>query len=57
VRWNALPPTLVLNCRTSDDPSREGKARAVRLVELDDDVLAYQHPVDPKPTRYSRAKN
>jgi hypothetical protein len=56
VRWNALPPTLTLRCRTSDDPGHEGTVRAVKLVELDDDVLAYQHLVDPKPTRYSRAK-
>jgi len=48
LRWDALPPTLVVTCRTSDfrkrDPSRPeyeylGKALELKLLELDGDTL------------------
>src|SRR5688572_15991318 len=44
VRWNSLPPTLVRTCKTSDDPDLVGKTWEVKLVQLDDEALAYQHP-------------
>ena len=44
MRWNALPPTLVLSCKTSDDPDFVGKTLEVKLTQLDDDTLAYQFP-------------
>jgi hypothetical protein len=59
VRWDALPPTLVLTCKTSDDPADEGKVTEVKLVQLDNDTLAYTHPDGPrpaKPTRFARPK-
>ena len=45
VRWDALPPTLILTCKTSDAPDRIkiGEKKEVKLLELDDDVLAYQY--------------
>jgi hypothetical protein len=45
VRWNALPPTLVLTCKTSDAPDRikVGEKTEVKLIQLDDDALAYQY--------------
>jgi hypothetical protein len=43
VRWNALPPTLVLACKTSDDPDFVGKTSDVKLIQLDDEALAYQY--------------
>ena len=45
VQWNALPPTLVLTCKTSDDPDRfkVGEKTEVKLIQLDDNVLAYQY--------------
>jgi hypothetical protein len=51
IRWDALPPTLVLTCKTSDfkkkDPSRPeyeflAKALELRLLQLDSEHLAYQ---------------
>jgi hypothetical protein len=54
LRWDALPPTLVLKCKTSDfkkkDPSRADYAGTIeepKLVELSDDALVY---------RFSKAK-
>jgi hypothetical protein len=44
VRWNALPPTLVRTCKASDDPDLVGKMWEVKLIELDDETLAYQDP-------------
>jgi hypothetical protein len=45
VWWNALPPTLVLTCKTSDDPDhiKVGGKAEVKLIQLDDDALAYQY--------------
>ena len=54
VRWNALPPTLVFTCRVSDDPEEIGKVTEVKLVELNDDSLAYTHPDAPKTSRKTR---
>ena len=44
VRWNALPLTLVRTCKASDDPDLVGKTWEVKLIELDDEALAYQYP-------------
>src|SRR5690348_8603134 len=35
VRWDALPPTMVLNCETSDAQEYVGKTWEVKLVHLD----------------------
>ena len=35
VRWDALPPTLVLTCKTSEIPEL-GK---LKLIQLDDETL------------------
>jgi hypothetical protein len=56
VRWDALPPTLVLTCKSSDDPDQVGKVWEVKLVELDDDTLAYQWPDAKKAVRYARVR-
>jgi hypothetical protein len=51
LRWDALPPTLVLTCKTSDirrrDPARTeyeylGKPLEVKLIELNADALVYR---------------
>jgi len=45
VRWDALPPTLIFTCTTSDAPDRikVGEKTEVKLTQLDDDSLAYQY--------------
>jgi hypothetical protein len=53
VRWNALPPTLVLACKTSDYPGFVGTTSEVKLVQLDDEVLALGHRYED---RYERVK-
>ncbi len=55
VRWNALPPTLILACKSSDDPDRVGKTSEVKLIQLDGHALAYQ-PSKGQPVRYARVK-
>jgi hypothetical protein len=53
LRWDALPPTLVLTCKTSDirkrDPGRPeyeyfGKPLEVKLLELSSERLVYRFP-------------
>jgi hypothetical protein len=44
VRWNAIPPTLVLACKKSDYPDYVGKTTEIKLLELDDEAIAYQYP-------------
>ena len=62
LRWDALPPTLVLTSIASDftkkDPSRKeyeylGKTLEVKLIQLNDEVLVYQYP-DGLTKRYER---
>ena len=53
VRWDALPPTMVLSCETSDAQEFVGKTWEVKLVHLDNKALAYQHP-GQRPVRYKR---
>ncbi len=43
VRWDSLPPTLVLTCRTSEVPNEVGKTTEVKLIKLDDKGLAVEY--------------
>jgi hypothetical protein len=43
VRWDALPPTLILTCTASDYEGYIGREE-VKLIRLDDEALVYQHP-------------
>ncbi len=63
IRWNALPPTLIVTCRTSDfqtkDPTREeyaflGRPREAKLLELDRETLAYRFDGATSETRFER---
>ena len=59
VRWNALPPTLVLTFQTSDDPDRlkVGETWEVKLIQLDDEALAFEWPKNPgQLTHWNRVK-
>jgi len=58
VRWDALPPTLVLTCKTSDIPDQVGKTTEVKLIKLDDKSLAieYANKSSNPPGRYTRVK-
>jgi hypothetical protein len=52
VRWDALPPTLVLTCKTSEMPEELGK---LRIMQLDDETLEVQYAKNHA-HRYARAK-
>jgi hypothetical protein len=63
VRWDALPPTLVLMCKTSDFkkkvPTRPeyeylGKPLELKLVELNGDAFVYRFPNDKGEWRNAR---
>ena len=54
VRWDALPPTLVRTCKTSDDPDLVGKTWDVNLVQLDDKALACDEGGGYPPHRFTR---
>lgn len=60
VRWNAIPPTMALTCKTSNEPGRRdiGKTSELKLVQLDDESLAYEDPEyqGGQPIRYMRVK-
>lgn len=53
IRWDALPPKLVILCKTSDfrsrDPTREeyrylGVPLELKLMELNSDTFVYRYP-------------
>jgi hypothetical protein len=57
LRWEALPPTLVLICKTSDFKKRApaqpeyeyfGKALELQVLELNGDHFAFRFPKDKK---------
>jgi WD40 repeat protein len=52
VRWDALPPTLVLTCKTSDIPEELGK---LKLIQLNDEILEAQYSKQGV-NRYARVK-
>jgi hypothetical protein len=52
IRWNALSPTLVLTCKTSEIPEELGK---LRLIQLDDKTLEVKH-AKQSAHRYARVK-
>lgn len=63
IRWDALPPTLVLTFKTSDfkkkDPTREeypyvGKDREPKLLELNKKEFAFHEPSDKWAWYFSR---
>jgi hypothetical protein len=58
VRWDALPPTLVLTCKSSQLQDEVGKTREVKLVKLDDQNLTieYANQNGSPPGRYTRVK-
>jgi hypothetical protein len=56
VRWDALPPTLVLTCTDADWAGEIGTVREVKVVQLDAAALSYQWPGVAEPARYTRPK-
>jgi len=58
VRWDTLPPTLILTCETSNAPDRikPGETTEVRIVQLDAEALHYQFPGEEHFVRYERMK-
>jgi hypothetical protein len=58
VRWDALPPTLLLTCKTSEFPEEVGKTREVTLIKLDDKSLAigYANQNGSPSGQYTRVK-
>ena len=55
VRWDALPPTLVLTCKTSEVEDEVGKTRETKLIQLDDETLAIKS-ANADVGRYARVK-
>jgi hypothetical protein len=43
VRWDALPPMLVLTCKTSEIEEEIGKSMEVKLITLDDKSLTIEY--------------
>jgi hypothetical protein len=54
VRWDALPPTLVLTCKSSNDEDDVGKVIEVKIIELDNANFACQFRDEEAPKRYKR---
>jgi len=54
VRWDALPPTLVRTCKTSDDPGLVGRTWEAKLVQLDDKILACDEAHGYAPHTFTR---
>ena len=58
VRWDALPPTLVLTCTSSEIPAEVAKTTEVKLVKLDEKSLAieYANRASSPSGHYARVK-
>jgi len=58
VRWDTLPPTLVLTCTTSQLQEQKGKSREVKLIKLDDKnlVFKYANPNGSPSGHYTKVK-
>ena len=58
VRWDALPATLILICKTSQIPCEVGKTMEVKLLKLDDNVLDFEYaePNGNPSGQYTREK-
>lgn len=59
MRWDALPPTLVLTCKASSDKGYVGTKWEVKVGELNGQALsiAFDSPKEGKATiRYTRVK-
>jgi hypothetical protein len=55
VRWDALPPTLVLTCKMSESDEEIGKDTELKLQQLDDASLVLLYP-DKMVYHYERPK-
>jgi len=55
IRWDALPPTLVLASEKSDREFFVGKTTEVKILVLNDQDLIYQYPRESK-SHYVRRK-
>ncbi|HKA08390.1 MAG TPA: hypothetical protein VKD71_14115 [Gemmataceae bacterium] len=55
VRWDALPPTLILNCKSSKIADQIGRTTELKLTQLDDGNLAVEH-ASQTVDRYARVK-
>jgi hypothetical protein len=56
MRWDALPLTLVMTCKTSSDPTAVGKKDEVKLIRLDEKELVVSYPSSDFEWQYSREK-
>ena len=56
VRWDALPPTLVMTGKESDDADEIAKNWEMKVIELDDTTLAYRWSDSTKVIRFARVK-
>ena len=63
IRWNALPPTLVVTCKTSDfqtkDPTRAeyehlGQPQKAKLLELNWETIVYRFDGETSDMRFER---
>jgi hypothetical protein len=55
VRWDALPPTLVLTCKASEVEEEVGKSIDVKLMKLDEKNLQIEYANDFR-AEYARVK-
>jgi hypothetical protein len=44
MKWDALPPTLILKCETSDDADVVGRKEEMKVQELNDKLLIVTYP-------------
>jgi hypothetical protein len=55
VRWTAVPPTLGVTISASSRTEQVDTKWQLRIVQLDDEALTYEHPGGPK-VRFERVK-
>ena len=56
LRGDAPAPTLVLKCKTSDDPERAGTTAELKSVQVDDAGFAFKYTESSAPRLFERPK-
>lgn len=54
LRGDATQPTLVMECKESDNPDRAGKSLEVSLIRVDDENLVLKYANEEQPRTYPR---
>jgi hypothetical protein len=56
IRWDALPPTLLMTCKTSRIEQEAGKVLEMKLLKLEDSSFTFKSEGQEQEVQYLREK-